>query len=176
LLGDGQGHFSAAGTFNAGLINPGALAVGDFNNDGYTDVAVASKSTSLTEGGVSVLLNEFGTGFSAAQRSDVLPGTGLQGLVATDVNQDGRLDLVASALPGAGGTTIDNVFALMGDGTGLFGSPVPYLAGNAGAGVPAPGTSYLADIPSPLLPVTTFSSGGKVVKVDLAANGGFEGA
>jgi hypothetical protein len=61
LLGDGCGNFSDPTDFNTGGIFPDSIAVGDFNGDGYQDLAVANAFM----GGVSILLGD-GTGnFSA---------------------------------------------------------------------------------------------------------------
>ena len=174
LQGDGSGNFSSIGKFDAGLANPGAIAVGDFNNDGFPDIVVASKSTGLTSGGVSVLLNQLGGGFGPPQHTDVLPGTGLQSLVVSDVNEDGIPDVVVGALPGTGGSTTDNVFVLTGRNDGTFNDAVPYLAG--GVGTPTLPPSFLAIGQAPLTRVTTFTAGGNIVQSNLVANGGFETA
>ena len=55
LLGDGSGGFSAAKAFDAGGIGAHAVAVGDFNGDGCSDVAVANDSSNT----VGVLLNVY---------------------------------------------------------------------------------------------------------------------
>src|SRR5262249_39106856 len=137
-------------------------------------IVVASKSTGLTSGGVSVLLNQLGGGFGAPQQTDVLPGTGLQSLVVSDVNEDGILDIVVGALPGTGGSTTDNVFVLTGRNDGTFADPVPSLAG--GVGPPTLPPSFLAIGQSPLKRVTTFTAGGIIIQSNLVANGDFETA
>jgi hypothetical protein len=181
LLGDGTGHFTLAGNFKTGVDNPVSIAFGDFNNDGFPDVVVASGSTSDAAGGVAVLLNQLGTGFKNAVRRNVLAGTPLQSVVVTDVNQDGKPDILVSTNPSAAGQfTADNVFALVGNGDGTFQSPVPYLAGDFGGQIPPPpaipAPSYLAVTPSPLIRATTFTTGGTIIKGDLLTNGDFEKA
>ncbi|MEG4802837.1 FG-GAP-like repeat-containing protein [Microcoleus sp. ARI1-B5] len=54
LLGDGTGSFGAASNFGA-AANPYAVAVGDFNADGKTDLVTANNGTNSNN--VSVLLN-----------------------------------------------------------------------------------------------------------------------
>ena len=55
LLGTGTGSFAAASNFGVGT-NPDSVAMGDFNGDGYLDLAVANAGS----GTVSVLLNTCG--------------------------------------------------------------------------------------------------------------------
>jgi hypothetical protein len=178
LLGNGTGGFTNAGSFNTAVSNISSLAVADFNMDGFPDVVVASKSTDTSAGGVAVLLNQVGTGFGSPIQTNFLPGTGLTSVVVTNLNQnvpgaplDGFPDILVSTLPGTGGDKTDNVYALIGNGDGTFQKAVPYQVGQAAG---ATGPSYLAVTPGPLVRVTTFKSGGQIVKTDLIANGSFE--
>ena len=59
------------------IPNPVSVAIGDFNNDGFKDIVVASASTGATNSGVSVLLNQLGSGFGTALPTSVAPGTAL---------------------------------------------------------------------------------------------------
>jgi hypothetical protein len=88
LLNNGPGSFT---TFGAALpvgTEPRAIVAGDFDGDGFQDLAVSSNAT----GKVSLLRGtgdgSFGSvvGFSA--------GSGLEGLVALDVDGDSDLDLL----------------------------------------------------------------------------------
>ena len=45
LLGDGNGGFSPAVNFPTGAA-PTSIAIGDFNGDGYTDIAVVNHDSS----------------------------------------------------------------------------------------------------------------------------------
>jgi hypothetical protein len=56
LLGNGDGTFQAAQNYATGP-NPHALAVGDFNGDGFPELAVASSPYFTSSGTVTVLLN-----------------------------------------------------------------------------------------------------------------------
>ncbi len=109
LLGNGNGTFKPAQTIVA-TGNPTFVAVGDFNNDGRLDLAVANGS-SLT-GTVSIL---FGNGDGTFQLPlDTLTG-GAVSLTAADFNGDGKLDLVVTGTSG-GGTGL----VLLGRGDGTF--------------------------------------------------------
>src|SRR5262249_28641468 len=180
LFGNGAGLFTSGGSFNSAVSSIGSLAVGDFNLDSFPDVVVASQSTDFAAGGIAVLLNNLGTGFSTPIQDNFLPGTGLASVVVTHLNQsasgatpDGFPDVLVSLLPGNAFfvDTTDNVYALMGNGDGTFGPAVGYQIGSPAGGT---GPTYLAPAPSPLVQVTTFKSGGNLVKTDLINNGNFE--
>jgi FG-GAP-like repeat len=103
--GDGKGNFSSGTTFPTGVPNAVSIAVGDFNNDGYKDVVVASSSTAGTNSGVAVLLNQVGTGFGTPIVTAVAPGTPLKSVVIDDINGDGLPDVVVSTAPFSGSIT-----------------------------------------------------------------------
>ncbi len=248
--GDGLGGFASTITTTVGITNAKYLIATDFNNDGFLDLAISSSDTSLTSGGVSILLNQFGSGFGGAIQTQVSPGTSLGSIIATDINQDGFKDVIVAALSvgangsinsittgggsdvristpstnglsngmlvtitgltgtaavalngntyqvnsvtgssfkltgttaiagtGTGGTwgephVNDNVFVLIGNGDGTLKTPTPYQMGSLVTTDLPP--SYLAATPSPLIPVTTFSTNGNLVQGELVANGTFE--
>jgi hypothetical protein len=172
-LGNGNGTFTNGGTFPTTVTNPGSIGVADFNNDGFQDVVVASQSQNATNAGVAVLINQLGSGFGTPFQFDVLPGTGLASLLISDLNQDGKTDVIVSTMAGANASTLNNVYALIGNGQGSFVSAVPYLVG--GVGAPGLPTSYLAQTVIPLIRVTTFLSGGGLINSNLLKNGNFEG-
>ena len=99
-------------------IGPLSVAVGDLNDDGKLDLAVANGGSNT----VSVLLGT-GTGsFGAATNFGV--GTGPEFVAVGDFNGDGTLDLaVANAIS-------DNVSILLGTGTGTFGAARNFGAGD----------------------------------------------
>lgn len=248
---NGNGTFSAGSSYFTTVPNPVSVAVGDFTNNGFQDIVVASSSTSATNSGVAVLLNQLGTGFGTPIVTSVAPGTPLENVVVDDVNGDGVPDLLVSTAPisgsvsgtsasgsspitidtnssitgltagmtvtvygvqgdtaangtwtigtvtpggghnpnsftlvgstanaayTSGGTWVignanDNVFLLLGNSTGAFSTPIPYEVAPAGATLPTP--TYLAVTPTPLQPVTTFTSGGTLIQTDLVNNGNF---
>ena len=122
LHNGGAEHFSdvtaASGLTSSG--GSGAVAVGDYNNDGALDLFVAS-----TTGGESALWLNSGNGtFTRDRRSDAalqaLRTTA--GLAATfvDYDNDGWLDLVVAGTPTTAGRAAPNVLLFRNDGTGRF--------------------------------------------------------
>jgi hypothetical protein len=109
LLGKGDGTFQPA-TFPGSGVNQ-VLAAADLNGDGAPDLVVA------VNGPLQVLLGKGDGTFEA------LPplANNLRGAVVsvTDVNGDGKLDLVLSAPESV----------LLGNGDGTFGNPITVLGG-----------------------------------------------
>jgi FG-GAP-like repeat/FG-GAP repeat len=108
LLGNGDGTFTAAASPAVNQY-PSALAVGDFNGDGNTDIAVANYSGSA----VSILLGDGHGGFTTAPSSPAVGGNP-DSIAVGDLNGDGKLDLVVTC----SGST--NVSVLLGNGDGSF--------------------------------------------------------
>jgi hypothetical protein len=118
LLGDGAGNFtSAAGSPLSVGFNPGSLTVGDFNQDGKSDLAATLASSS-----VAVMLGNGLGGFGAAATFSA--NGSATSIVTGDVNNDGKPDLVTGNLNGL------NISVLLGDGSGSFGAPVKYSTGD----------------------------------------------
>jgi len=121
LLGNGDGTFQPQIEYPVGN-QPLSLATGDFNGDGIVDLAVLNSATIST---VSVLL---GNGDGTFQPQVVYPvGAGSSYnsvyIVAADVNNDGRLDLITA-------NSVDNtVSVLLGNGDGTFQGQVTYPTG-----------------------------------------------
>ena len=97
--------------------NPRSVADGDFNGDGYTDLAVAN----LNSNNVSIMLGTNAGSFGT--KSDVDTGTNPYSVITADFNNDRRLDL---AVANSGASTVS---VLLGDGSGGFGSKSDFPAG-----------------------------------------------
>jgi Bacterial Ig-like domain (group 3)/FG-GAP-like repeat/FG-GAP repeat len=103
---------SAAATYQTGR-GPSFVAVGDFNNDGKTDIAVANK----TDATVSIFLGKGDGSFQS--KTDYPAGTEPGYVAVADFNGDGKLDLAV--------TDQDSVRVLLGAGDGSFSLPARYL-------------------------------------------------
>jgi hypothetical protein len=93
-LGNGDGTFATRVPYGTGNNQPIWITVGDFNGDAKPDVAVAN----LLSNNISVFQGS-GSGTFAPQ-TDYAMGTRPQSIVAVDVNNDGRLDIVGAAQNG----------------------------------------------------------------------------
>jgi hypothetical protein len=103
---------------------PRAVASGDFNDDGKTDLAVANSgdATAGNDGNVSILLGNGDGTFQAA--NNIAAGKNPVSVAVGDFNGDGRLDLVVA---NHGNNTVS---VLLGNGDGTFQGPVGYTTGN----------------------------------------------
>jgi ankyrin repeat protein len=128
LLNQGTGTFAAATNYcvanvpvgstcaATAPIQPASIAVGDLNNDGYPDLAVASLG-----GTVTVLLNNAAGTFS--EQTPLSIGVNPRSLVIKDFNGDGNPD-VAIADSGTNSFRV-----LLGNGNGTFGTPFEFVSG-----------------------------------------------
>ncbi|CAF2552884.1 unnamed protein product [Rotaria sp. Silwood2] len=120
LLGYGNGSFSTIMTYQLGTnASPGGLDVGDLNNDGKIDIAIADYGTNNV-----IILIGYGNGsfasmmyFSAGNNSQPLS------IVMADFNRDNRLD-IAVANSGS-----DSVGVFLGYGNGSFATIMAYSTG-----------------------------------------------
>jgi hypothetical protein len=123
LLGNGDGTFQAPVSYgpSAGIDSGSfSMTAGDFNADGYTDLAIASEN-----GLVTVLLAK-GDSNGDLQVSQTIDGTPQGTAIATgDFNKDGSLDLAV-----AGGA---NLYVYFGSGSGSFSATPDYRYVNEGA-------------------------------------------
>ena len=111
LLGDASGRFtqSLGPPIPVGK-HPGPLAVGDFNQDGNADIAVAN----YVSNDVSILLGNGAGGVKAPRLPPIPSGVGPFSVACADFNRDGKLDLAVA------NRASDTVTILFGDGLGGF--------------------------------------------------------
>jgi hypothetical protein len=121
LLGIGDGSFQTAQLYpvESRLVS---VAVGDFNGDGHTDLAVGGYNHATQQGTVSILLGNGDGTFQMAQSYEVNYGANGGSTVAVaDYNSDGHLDLAVATYAG--------VSIFLGNGDGTFKAPRSYAAG-----------------------------------------------
>ena len=112
FLGKGDGTFASPAAYPAGM-GALALAAGDFNKDGFDDIAVATGT------GINLLLGGADGTLSAGADISSPPGTSLVSLAAGDLKGDGKLDLVSGFQP-------QGVAIWFGNGDGTFLAPIIY--------------------------------------------------
>jgi VCBS repeat protein len=115
-LGDGTGQFAVGNTISTGSgSSPVFMAAADLNGDGIVDIAV-SNSTAET---VAIYLGT-GTGAFGSPTNLSPGGFGPQAIAVTDINKDGKVDLLVTLgeISGSG-----QVAEMLGTGGGAFGPP-----------------------------------------------------
>ncbi|MES2513375.1 MAG: FG-GAP-like repeat-containing protein [Bacteroidota bacterium] len=100
--------------------SPEGLISGDFNNDGFPDIA----TTNYGSDSITVLLNS-GNGISF-NRYDYMVGNLPTQIINADFNADGSQDLAVSTSTMLAGTVISLVYVLEGSPTGTFGVATSY--------------------------------------------------
>ena len=128
MLGNGDGTFRAKSDFPIGMQTQ-AVAAGDFNSDGRVDLMVTLNSAQLSL----ALLTGTGTGtFNPPTFFPNTSGFDSPAIAATDLNGDGRLDLVVMhgiACFTAPCRAAHSITILLGNGNGTFQAPSEVDAG-----------------------------------------------
>jgi len=119
LMGNGDGTFTPASPIPAGVGNfPQWVSIGDFNNDGRLDLAVANGNDNT----VSILLGNGDGTFTPANGSPVPVGGFPFFLAIADFDQNGTADIAVT------NESDSSVSILLGNGDGTFtqanGSPI----------------------------------------------------
>ncbi len=143
LLGNGNGTFKPAVSYDSGAVSAWSVAVGDVNNDGIPDLVVANQGTCATcaTSAVGVLLGNGNGTFKPAVIYTSGPAESFSVAIG-DLNGDGHPDLVVSTNCFEGGTCGGGgVNVLIGNGNGSFQAPVTYHSGGGG-----PSSVVMADV------------------------------
>ena len=138
LLGNGDGTFQPAVTYDSGGYGPASLAVGDMNGDGKLDLVVANGcgGAASCDGAVAVLLGNGDGTFKAPTIYGSVMG-GAVSVALADVNADGKLDaLVSYSIDCGPGPCGSSTGVLLGNGDGTFRPFVTY-SGIGGGSVTA---------------------------------------
>jgi hypothetical protein len=133
LLGNGDGTFQKAVTYDSGGSDADSVAVADVNGDGKPDLVVANfcmSSSNCNTGTVSVLLGN-GDGTFQTPMTYSSGGANALSVVVADVNGDGKPDLVVVNQSGNG--NFGRVGVLLGNGDGTFQTAVTYGSGGYGS-------------------------------------------
>jgi len=115
-LGNGRGVFALKQTTNLGTGNlKGDIAIGDFNEEGFLDVAFPQTGFQIPHMHSTHVLTFFGNGTgNLVSGPTLIVGEEPHTVIAVDVNKDGHLDLAVS------NRTDGTVTVLLGDGHGNF--------------------------------------------------------
>jgi hypothetical protein len=129
LLGNGDGTFQAAVTYDSGDDLANSIAVADVNGDGKPDLVVANLGR--PSGSVGVLL---GNGDGTFQPAVIYDSGGdfASSVAVADVNGDGKPDLLV-ANECADSNCDGSVGVLLGNGDGTFRAVVTYSSGGLNA-------------------------------------------
>jgi hypothetical protein len=151
FIGKANGTFvpgPAASTGSSNIYSGGEMVVGDFDGDGYPDMAVINVAdVSTGNSSVAVILND-GTGNFKPAKTYALSNYSFAGIAVGDLNGDGKLDLVVPY------NLSSSLAVLLGVGDGTFtqppdlalGTPRPDQCNGLYAGQFCPAAVALADV------------------------------
>ncbi len=131
LLGNGDGTFHAAQSYDSGGNTASAVAVADVDGDGNPDLIVTNlclSNSDCSSGSVGVLLGNGNGTFRAAQVFDS-GGSVPRAVAVTDINKDGATDLMVANGCLSGNCQDGIVSVFLGNGNGTFQMPQDYDAG-----------------------------------------------
>ena len=129
LLGNGDGTFQAAVSYNSGGDSATSIAVADVNGDGKPDLLVSN----LDSSSVAVLLGN-GDGTFQTAVSYGSGGYNPTSIAVEDVNGDGKPDIVAANECASSSNCTNGVAGvLLGNGDGTFQTAVPHSSGGYNA-------------------------------------------
>src|ERR1035438_4422365 len=153
FLGNGDGTFQAATSYDSGGTNAYSVAVADVNGDGKPDLVVVNECASGSSGvscsvpGVIGVLLGNGDGTFRTARTFESGGDNWSHVMVADVNGDGKIDLLVRNFCGSSSTCRENgsaegsVGVLFGNGDGTFQPAVTFDSGGDG-----PFTVSVADV------------------------------
>jgi Bacterial Ig-like domain (group 3)/FG-GAP-like repeat len=168
LLGNGDGTFQPATTYDTGGPEAFSVGVGDINGDGHPDLVVAD----FLSGGVGVLLGDGDGTFQPVTTFSSGPN-GARSVVVVDVNGDHRPDVVA-ANPCCTGVANHGLVGVLLNNTGPHSPTTTELTSNLNPAPPQKMVAYTATV----IPqsgqangTVTFQDGGSTIAtVTLAGN------
>ncbi|MGD8787275.1 MAG: VCBS repeat-containing protein [Phycisphaerales bacterium] len=123
LLGKGDGTFHQQVRYDC-VNTPSSIVSADFNGDTYLDIAVYGEGANEA-GEISVLLGNGDGTFQAETRYST--GLNPNAMVSTDINSDGKVDLIVSGsyIP-SGENSIPTLSVHLGKGDGTFAPETKY--------------------------------------------------